>query len=224
MTMSRLSNEDRLVAIGMIEGSLSLRELARRMRCFASVISRIVQRNQETSSVRDKPRPGSQRVTKPAQDGHIRLIQLCNRFQIAVATAREIPGRNNPSISRMTVAHRLHENDLHTEKLFREKTPDSPDIFAKYKKRISVFPNGSFTLKHVDWRDGGNYERKIDQKHKQQYRLRILDVVDAVLPELELRDSIWVGQQLPGFLRAVLAALVHEGPGQSHEGAVCHLL
>lgn len=53
-------------------------------------------------------------------------------------------------------------------------SPDSPDIFAKYKKRIYVFPNGSFTLKHVDWRDGGNYERKIDQKHKQQYRLRIL--------------------------------------------------
>ncbi|XP_041134463.1 uncharacterized protein LOC121331255 [Polyodon spathula] len=55
-------------------------------------------------------------------------------------------------------------------------SPDSPDIFAKYKKRIYVFPNGSFTLKHVDWRDGGNYERKINQKHKQQYRLRILEL------------------------------------------------
>ncbi|KAK1175163.1 hypothetical protein AOXY_G2818 [Acipenser oxyrinchus oxyrinchus] len=55
-------------------------------------------------------------------------------------------------------------------------SPDSPDIFAKYKKRIYVFPNGSFTLTHVDWRDGGNYERKIDQKHKQQYRLRILEL------------------------------------------------
>ena len=119
MTKPRLSNEDRLVAISMIEGGLSVREVARRMRCSASTISRLVQRNQETGSVRDRPRPGRQRVTTPAQDRHIRLIHLRNRFQTAVATAREIPGRNNPRISRMTVARRLHENDLHARRPFR---------------------------------------------------------------------------------------------------------
>ncbi|MGH0184942.1 UNVERIFIED_CONTAM: hypothetical protein FKN15_016354 [Acipenser sinensis] len=60
-TMPRLSNEDRLVAIGMIEGGLSVREVAQRMRCSASIISRLVQRNLETGSVRDRPLPRRQR-------------------------------------------------------------------------------------------------------------------------------------------------------------------
>ena len=67
-TTPRLSNKYRLFAIGMIEDGLSVREVARRMRCSASTISRLVQRNQETGSVRDRPRPGRQRVTTPAQD------------------------------------------------------------------------------------------------------------------------------------------------------------
>ncbi|MGH0149628.1 UNVERIFIED_CONTAM: hypothetical protein FKN15_056903 [Acipenser sinensis] len=71
----------------MIKGGLSVREVSRRMRCSASTISKLVQRNQETGSVRDRPRPGRQRVITPAQDRRIRLIYLRNRFQTAVATA-----------------------------------------------------------------------------------------------------------------------------------------
>ncbi|KAK1175412.1 hypothetical protein AOXY_G60 [Acipenser oxyrinchus oxyrinchus] len=55
-------------------------------------------------------------------------------------------------------------------------SPESPDIFAKYKKRISVLPNGSFTLNHVEWQDGGHYERRINQKERQQYWLRVLEL------------------------------------------------
>ncbi|MGH0144354.1 UNVERIFIED_CONTAM: hypothetical protein FKN15_003333 [Acipenser sinensis] len=95
--------------------------------CSASTISRLVQRNQETGSVRDRPCPVRQMVTTPAQDRHIRLIHLRNRFQTAVATAREIPGRNNPRISRMIVARHLHESDLHARRLLtaESKSPSS---------------------------------------------------------------------------------------------------
>ncbi|RXM32283.1 hypothetical protein EOD39_6243 [Acipenser ruthenus] len=60
-------------------------------------------------------------------------------------------------------------------------SPESPDIFAKYKKRISVLPNGSFTLNHVEWQDGGHYERRINQKERQQYWLRVLDWQKAIV-------------------------------------------
>ncbi|MGH0115232.1 UNVERIFIED_CONTAM: hypothetical protein FKN15_006660 [Acipenser sinensis] len=39
-----------------------------------------------------------------------------------------------------------------------------------------------------------------------------------------LWNSVRVGKQLPGCLRAALAVLAHEGPGQSHEDVTCHLL
>ncbi|MGH0177437.1 UNVERIFIED_CONTAM: hypothetical protein FKN15_075293 [Acipenser sinensis] len=55
------------IAIGMIEGGLSVREFARRKRCSASTIGRLVQRNQDTGSVRDRPCPKRQRVTTLAQ-------------------------------------------------------------------------------------------------------------------------------------------------------------
>ncbi|XP_058844625.1 uncharacterized protein LOC131697716 isoform X1 [Acipenser ruthenus] len=52
--------------------------------------NRLVQGNQEAGSVRDRPRPGRQRVTTPAQDHHIRLIHLCNRVK-TTATSQPSP-------------------------------------------------------------------------------------------------------------------------------------
>ncbi|MGH0151886.1 UNVERIFIED_CONTAM: hypothetical protein FKN15_020793 [Acipenser sinensis] len=97
MTIPRLSNEDRLVAIGMIEGGLSVREVARRMRCSPATISRLVQRNQETSSVRDRPRPGRQRVTTPAQD---RYADCC------VVQANRWGNRDQPTFTSWLQLHR----------------------------------------------------------------------------------------------------------------------
>ncbi|MBN3278232.1 SHAN2 protein, partial [Polyodon spathula] len=106
--MHRLSNEDRLVAIDMIEVSLFVREVARRMRCSALTISRRPEKpGNRLCEGQVKSWRAESHQTGPG------LIHLRNRFQTAAATAREIPGRNNLRISRMTGAHHLHENDLH---------------------------------------------------------------------------------------------------------------
>ncbi|MGH0118061.1 UNVERIFIED_CONTAM: hypothetical protein FKN15_052066 [Acipenser sinensis] len=95
-TMPRLSNEDRLVAIGMIEGGLSVREVARRMRCSASTISRLVQRNQETGSVRDRPRPGRPQHTGPRP----RPANLCQLAAAAQEKRQNIPQQTVQRLNR----------------------------------------------------------------------------------------------------------------------------
>lgn len=117
--MPRLSAEERNRAQGMLEGGLSQRVVARRLRCHHSTIARLVQRHHATGSVDDRPRPGRQRVTTARQDRQIRMIHLRDRFRTASRTAQETPGRNNPRISSSTVRRRLRQVELQARRPFR---------------------------------------------------------------------------------------------------------
>ncbi|KAG7278257.1 hypothetical protein CRUP_012753 [Coryphaenoides rupestris] len=66
----------------------------------------------ETQSVRDRARPGSERVTTEADDRYIVMQHLRDRFQMAAQTAAETPGRRQPHISTSTVRRRLHSANL----------------------------------------------------------------------------------------------------------------
>ncbi|KAF5903557.1 Transposable element Tc1 transposase, partial [Clarias magur] len=69
--MPRLSREQRLRPLGMVEAGLSYSEIARRMGCSQPTIRNLVQRHTATVSVDDRPRPGRERVTTPQQDRYI---------------------------------------------------------------------------------------------------------------------------------------------------------
>lgn len=110
--MPRLSTDQRHHAMGLLEGGLSVRHVARRMGCTPATIINLRRRHQETDSVNDRPRPGRERVTTADDDHQIVLQHLRDRFRTATQTAAETPGRTQPRISSSTVRRRLRAADL----------------------------------------------------------------------------------------------------------------
>ena len=72
-----------------------------------SNISHLWDRYQQQGSTHDRPRLGRPRVTTPAQDRHIRLRHLRDRFTTVTSTAAAIPGQRR--ISDQTVRNRLRK-------------------------------------------------------------------------------------------------------------------
>ena len=56
--MGRLNEAQRHRAVGMVEGGLSIREVARRIGCSNQTIMKFIERNAITGSVSDSQRPG----------------------------------------------------------------------------------------------------------------------------------------------------------------------
>ena len=111
-TMPRLSRDELNYALGLLQGGMSARQVARQLGCNASTIVRLHQRHVETASVANRARPGRARVTTPQQDRYIVLQHLRDRFRTATQTAQETPGRRQPRISANTVRRRLRQQDL----------------------------------------------------------------------------------------------------------------
>ncbi len=104
--MPRLTEAERQRAMGLLQAGLSCMEVGRRMHCHRTTISRLRQREAVTGSVADRQRPGRERVTTAAQDRHIRLQHIRDRFRSAVATARETRGHGNQHVSASTIRRR----------------------------------------------------------------------------------------------------------------------
>ena len=90
-------------ALGMVDGGRSYSEIARFFDCSHPTICNLVRRNQKIGSVRDRQLPRLETCTTPAQDNHIRLVYLSDRFRTATRTAAETPGRHYPRISSSAV-------------------------------------------------------------------------------------------------------------------------
>lgn len=86
--MGRLNDVQRNQAVGMITGGMSYHEVAHRMNSAPSTIMRLVERHIVTGPVKDRERPGRQRVTSAREDCHIVLLHLHDRFRTATQTAR----------------------------------------------------------------------------------------------------------------------------------------
>ena len=139
--MPRLSREERLIALGMIQANMNYSQVARHFGCSRTAMRNLVERHTETGSVDDRPRPGRERVTTPEQDRYIRLLHLRNRFRPASRTARETPGRHNPRISSPTVRRRLRERAL------RCRRPVRGNILTPIRRRRRLL----WTPQRVNW-------------------------------------------------------------------------
>lgn len=108
--MPRLSENERMRAIGMLEAGITQNVVARRFMVHRNTIQSLWTRFQATGHSRDQPRSGRPRVTSRRQDNHIRHTHLRNRFQTSTVTARSIP--RDRQISARTVRNRLREHDI----------------------------------------------------------------------------------------------------------------
>uniref|UniRef100_UPI00358E635A dynactin subunit 1-like n=1 Tax=Myxine glutinosa TaxID=7769 RepID=UPI00358E635A len=107
--MPRLTSEQRLRAIEMLEDGVSQRTIAQRLGCSQPAISNLTRCYGETGTVNDGPRRGRPRVTTPNEDRCIVLQHLRGRFRPATQTAAVTKGRHNNRISVSTVWRRLRE-------------------------------------------------------------------------------------------------------------------
>ncbi len=117
--MPRLSRDERLRALGMVDGHMTYSAVAQIFGCTRRTIMNLVQRHEQTGTVDDRPRPGAERVTTPEQDRYIRLQHLRNRFRTATQTAQETAGIHNPRISVSTVSRRLYDARLRSRRPVR---------------------------------------------------------------------------------------------------------
>ena len=113
--MPRLSEADRNFCLGLIQAGVGIRQAARQLNCYPSTVSRLLERVQQTGSTRDRPRTGQPRVTTPAQDRHIVLSHLRNRFLPAAETARATLGTRE-NIAPVTARRRLSDAGLHARR------------------------------------------------------------------------------------------------------------
>lgn len=117
--MPRLNCEVRNQIIGLLQGNVSQRRIARRFNVHPSTISRLNHRYLTTGTVKDRPRSGAPRVTTRRQDNWIRQRHLRNRFTTAVSTAAAIHGQRRRYISRTTVSRRLKQHGIHCRRPYK---------------------------------------------------------------------------------------------------------
>jgi len=89
------------------------------MGCSHQTITKLIQRYNDTGPVKDRQRPGRQRVTSVRQDRQIVITHLRDRLRMATHTARDTIGVFNRRISASTVIRRLRQAGLRTHTPFR---------------------------------------------------------------------------------------------------------
>ena len=112
--MPRLNEDQCNNAIGRLKAGETQTHVSRVLNVSQNNISRLWDRYQQQGSTHDRPRSGRPRVTTPAQDRHIRLRHLRDRFTTATSTAAAIPGQRR--ISHQIVRNRLLEAGIRTRR------------------------------------------------------------------------------------------------------------
>ena len=110
--MGRLNDVQRNQAVGITAAGMSYRQVAQRMNCTYRTIQRLMERNDATGSVIDRPRSGRPRITSRQQDRQIVLSQFRNRFQTAAQLARETRSIHGNRVSESTIRRRFRDHGL----------------------------------------------------------------------------------------------------------------
>ena len=162
--MARLTTAERERALGMLQSGLSQTEVARRLNCNQSTISRLDMRVNLTGSTHDRPRTSQPRVTTQRQDAFIRQLHLRNRFLTPSESSRQVAGRRG-QISTSTVRRRLRAAGLHARRpyvgsvltnMHRQRRLQWTTLHQRWARRQwndVVFSDESrFRLSHADGR------------------------------------------------------------------------
>lgn len=115
MERVHLSRDIQLRAVGMIQGGMTIRDVAAAVNSSKSTIGRLWQRYQETGDVKERHR-GPTRKTNAIQDRFLRINCLRNRNLTANQLKAQLQNVHQVVVSGQTVRNRLHEVDLHARR------------------------------------------------------------------------------------------------------------
>ena len=140
--MARLTRQQREREIGMLHRGLIYNGVARRTRCQPLTTSRLHQREMQTGTTVDHPRPGQPWVTMEAQDRHIRLSHICDIFRSATHTARETRSVVRHTMRASTSRRHPRERNLRDHVLYKRAIL----VLVQFQFVISVGSCFSVTL------------------------------------------------------------------------------
>lgn len=170
--MARLSNQNRAIAIGLLEANFPVKQVARRMGVSPNAIRKLRQKFQQTGEVKDRARIGRPKVTTPGQDRLITNLTLRRR----ICTAREIrdqlhaaAGAGARRISEQTVRNRLHGAGLYARRLVKKAV-----LLLRHKQT------------RLEW--ARNHERWTRQ---QWANVMFTDEMRACLRHIDGRKRVW---------------------------------
>jgi transposase len=119
LKMPRFSHDERNQALGMWRCNRSMTQIARAMNCHTSTISRMIQRLEETGTVKDRPRPGQPRKTSHADDRSLTMRMLRNRRVTAKRLRQDLLQDRGVRVSTDTVRRRLRAAGVRAYRPYR---------------------------------------------------------------------------------------------------------
>ena len=109
----RLTHDDRVKIVVLREEGYSLAEIAARVRCSKSGVSKTLSRVRVTGSVNDRKRSGRPRITSPRDDRALVKMSLQNRRLTSTELKRKLKDSLEVECSSRTVRRRLDNAGLH---------------------------------------------------------------------------------------------------------------
>ena len=140
-------------------------------------------RLRDTRNTSDRPRSGRLHVATLRQERHIRFIHLCNRFVIAVHTARLTPGRTNVQVSDQTVRNRLHQCCLRAPRTLKGSTSNQRHRAARLQWGRTRLRWNYNTRKNILFSDESRLCLKLSDGRVRVYRRRGERFSDACVLE-----------------------------------------
>ena len=98
---------DRLIAIGMLNGGSSVNHVARHFQVHERTIYRLQSRCRQTNSVKDRPRSGRPKKTTQREDRYLVTSSRRNRFLTSTALANRLQAATGTRVTFGTVRNRL---------------------------------------------------------------------------------------------------------------------
>ena len=118
--MPRMSQQDRAIAVGLLEANWPVKAVARRLGVSPKAIRKLHDKFERTGAVQDLPRSGRPRVTTRRADRYLGNIALRTRTLTANEVRIRLQAGDGARISNQTVRRRLHAAGLHARQLVKK--------------------------------------------------------------------------------------------------------
>jgi len=134
------------MAVQMLLGGHSQREVARIVGVSQSVVARMWRRYKETGQFTRRPGQGRSRCTTDADDRYIRLLALRNRRGTATRFQTELQLATGQRVSTQTIRNRLHNDTMNAR-----RPATSPILTRAHRIQRLDFTKNLLNLEMRDW-------------------------------------------------------------------------